>query len=69
MIINGKTTIVVNNKVTRVCGRAFNDAIRRRGEPQVFDVDGHRIMPSKGLAWSAVAAQVRAGKSVQAKVA
>lgn len=70
MIVNGKTPIVINGRTTRVCGRDFNEALRRtQGEPIVLDTDGRRITPSKGLAWSAVAAQVRAGKSVQAKAA
>jgi hypothetical protein len=70
MIVNGKTTIVVNGRPTRVCGRNFNEALRRTaGEPIVLDTEGRRLIPSKGLAWSAVAALVRAGKSVQAKAA
>lgn len=69
MIINGKTTIVVNGRATRVLGHRFNEALRRPGEPTILDADGHRIVPSKGLSWSAVASLVRAGKSVQAKVA
>lgn len=68
MIVNGKTIIVVNGRATRVCGREFNKALRRtRGEPIILDGEGRRLIPSKGLTWSAVAAQVRAGKSVQAK--
>lgn len=70
MVINGKTPIVVNGRTTRVCGRRFNELLRAStAEPTILDVNGKRIVPSKGLSWSAVAAQVRAGKSIQAKVA
>lgn len=70
MIVNGKTPIVVNGRTTRVCGHRFNELLRgSSAEPIVLDVSGKRIVPSKGLSWSAVAAQVRAGKSIQAKLA
>lgn len=70
MIVNGKTVVVVNGKPTRVLGRRFNEALRRTSlEPVIHDAEGRRIIPSKGLAWSAVAAIVRSGKSVQAKAA
>ena len=70
MIINGKTPVVVNGQTTRVLGHRFNQALRHSGrEPIILDVEGRRIIPTKGLAWSAVASIVRVGKSVQAKTA
>lgn len=66
MIVNGKTSILVNGKSTRVNGRTFNRALKR-GTLEVRSAEGRVLTPSKGLAWSNVASIVRAGKSVQAK--
>lgn len=68
MIINGKSTIVVNGKPTRVLGRRFNAALRKGGF-DVRDAAGKLLIPSKAMDWGQVAAAVRAGKSVQAKAA
>ena len=68
MNLSGTTKIVVNGKQSCILGRAFNVALRAQGaEMVVFDLEGAQIIPSKELAWSAVAALVRAGKKVQAK--
>ncbi len=66
MIINGKTPVVVNGRTTRVCGRAFNKALRKGGF-DIRDTAGNLLAPSKALNWGQVAAIVRAGKSCQAK--
>lgn len=64
MVINGKTALFVNGKMTRVCGARFNRAVKR-GLP-ILGMTGEVITPSKGLSWLDVAKLVRAGKSAQA---
>lgn len=66
MNINGTTVVLVNNHSTRVLGRHFNKALKKNALLVVTDLDGQVITPSKGLSWLEVAAQIRAGKSVQA---
>ncbi len=74
-VINGKTKIRIAPRfgvaapLTRVCGRDFNRALRSGKLEDVLDSEGRKIVPSKGLTWEQVASLVRAGKSVQAKVA
>jgi hypothetical protein len=71
MQINGKTVILASGRITRVCSRRFNQAVRRsfKGAPMVVLTEhGERIEPSKGLSWVQVGLQVRAGKSVQARL-
>lgn len=72
MIINGKTTIVVNGKPTRVCGSRFNQELRASDRDasapfNVTDASGANLVPSSGLSWRRVAEFIRAGKSVQAR--
>jgi hypothetical protein len=52
MFLNGKTAIVVNGKVTRVCGSRFNAALRS-GKLDVRLPTGEKVE--------------RAGKKAQAK--
>lgn len=76
MIVNGSTKILVNGKQTRVLGSTFNMALKkseRRGEELIVfcmteDEPEAKLVPSKGLSWQNVAANVRAGKATQAKV-
>lgn len=76
MIVNGKTTIVINGKQTRVCSHVFNRAFRqacnrdqtsRPGSFVVLTVDGKRLAPPKDEGWGFVAKRIRAGKSIQAR--
>jgi hypothetical protein len=64
MFLNGKTAIVVNGKVTRVCGSRFNAALRS-GKLDVRLPTGEKVEPCKP--WNVVAQAVRAGKKAQAK--
>lgn len=67
MNISGQTTLMVNGRPTRVCGRRFNRALKR-GAVDVRLPTGEAVAPSKGLAWGAVARSIRAGKKVLASV-
>jgi hypothetical protein len=67
MNITGTTVLTVNGRSTRVCGRHFNQAVKR-GSPVVLLPTGEAVIPSKGLAWSAVAGVIRSGKKVQAAI-
>lgn len=75
MNITSKTSILVNGRATRVCGRRFNKAVKAyefaMGRPAVLNVQlpsGERVLPSKGLSWLDVAKQIRKRKQVQAAV-
>lgn len=74
MNLTGSTPIIVNNKLTRVCGRTFNSALRKAEEDRCELIvyygmeEDTKVLPSKGLSWANVAAMVRQGKQVQAKL-
>lgn len=69
MNITGTTVLMVNGKVTRVCGRRFNAAIKSHNPITIKLETGEVVTPSKGLGWIDVAKLVREGKKVQAAVA
>ena len=70
MNLAGNTPIVVNGRTTRILSHHFNVGLRKAKasgvDLLVLDVGGAPIFPSKGLSWTEVGAQVRAGKKVQA---
>lgn len=70
MNLAGNTPIVVNGRTTRILSHHFNVGLRKAKasgcDLLVLDIDGAPIFPSKGLSWTEVGAQVRAGKKVQA---
>jgi hypothetical protein len=70
MVISGSSVIVVNGRITRPLSRYFNVGLRKAkragADLLVLDVEGQPIFPSKGLSWTDVGQQIRAGKKVQA---
>ena len=69
MIINGKTTVIVNGRATRILSHRFNVALKEGKLSAVLDAEtGAPIVPSKGASWAEVGEQIRAGKKVVAKV-
>lgn len=69
MNISGKTPILVNGKLTRICGKVFNAELRK--DPDLFvqvPETGYAIILSKGYRWAGAAVDIRAGKKVLASV-
>lgn len=74
MNLTTTTPIIVNGKLTRLLSHTFNQA-RKKAEKNGCELvvfygmeEDTKVIPSKGLSWSAVAAQVRAGKKVVARL-
>jgi hypothetical protein len=68
MVISTKSIVLVAGRPVRVLSSRFNCALRS-GKLDPKTPEGKTIVPSSGKTWLQVASLLRAGKSVQAKVA
>lgn len=67
MVITTKSQVIVSGRTVRVLSSLFNAAVKL-GKP-IFNADGKAIVPGKGHDWASMCAELRAGRSVQAKLA
>ena len=73
MILNGKSTVLLNGTETRILSHEWNVALRATRNDLtasfvVADAAGNALEPSSGD-WSDVSAKVRAGKSATVRLA
>ena len=73
MNLSGSTPVIIGSRITRVLSHHFNVGLRKAKSSGVdllvLDVEtGTPIFPSKGLSWTDVGVQIRAGKKVAARL-
>ena len=70
MVINGRSSLFLRGRSTRVLSRIFNKSLPKLEASQVFLTNEHGeiVQPAKNKTWRDIANAIRSGKSAQARV-